>query len=128
MNIRLRTTAGNQLKLLTEKKMDMGEKYTFLLSGPFISASLPAEFPVSFTDFPFNPVKFRSLSARFVYADEIKCSVSLKSARLRHQGGHLTQLPKPEKGDESAAYSKPVHQPDEKPAYSILIRNNDCIE
>jgi hypothetical protein len=82
----------------------MGKHYTVALEGPIVGTALPAEYPVSFTGNLNHAVPYLNRSASFVFRSQLRCSTSLRTVLLRHQGGHVSQCP-----DAFAVENLPVH-------------------
>ena len=73
----------------------MGKHYTIALNGPFIGAALTADYPVNFTGSLNVAVPNLSISAACPFGLSLRCSISLRTAMLRHPGGHVSQYPDP---------------------------------
>lgn len=73
----------------------MGKLYTIALNGPFVGAALMADYPVNFTGSLNVAVPILSISAACPFGLTLRCSISLRTAMLRHPGGHISQYPIP---------------------------------
>ena len=78
-----------------ETKLMMETHYTIALDGSIAGRAMPADYPVNFTGGPVHAVPYFSVSAAYTFGLSLRCSTSLRTAMLRHHGGHISRFPQP---------------------------------
>lgn len=103
------------------KQYVMEKHYTLVLNGPIVGTALPADYPVNFTGGLSSAVPYLNKSASFVFGQTLRCSISLRTTMLLHQGGHLSQHPDPFIKTNVPAIYRVQHNVACKAAYCIFI-------
>lgn len=104
-----------------ETKLMMEKHYTIALDGSIAGTTMPADYPLTFSGGPVRAVPYFSTSASFNFGMSLKCSISLRTAMLRHRGGHISQNPHPFIFTNPPVHYRVYHNVAHKAAYTVFF-------
>lgn len=104
-----------------ETKLMMEKHYTIALDGSIAGTTMPADYPLTFSGGPVRIVPYFSASAAFSFGLSLRCSISLRTAMLRHPGGHVSQYPDPFVSENSPVNYRVNHNVAYTAAYTVFF-------
>ena len=99
----------------------MGKYFTIALNGPIVGTALPTDYPVTFSGDLSIAAVYLNRSASFVFKSQLRCSSSLRTAMLRHRGGHVSQYPDSFVFDNAPVNYRVYYNAAHKAAYTVFI-------